>query len=153
MSMPETVAIFCRSRKQFIASQRYQDPRMATKYRENLARQVKERIKARGWLPKDLATHSGVSYRTVNNVLNPNRPRAPSPTLSTLEAIAKALRCTVVDLIAPQSSAEVVIIENYRRAEEWRQQAVKALVVDSNPKQLALPPPPSDSTPRRRSTD
>jgi transcriptional regulator with XRE-family HTH domain len=60
-----------------------------------------------GMKEPDLVRKSGVSQRTINDLLDPERPT--NPTLKTLEKIADALRVPVWRLLIPNQTAEQLL--------------------------------------------
>lgn len=74
---------------------------------EQLAQQVEDRRRKRGWTQEDLAEKTGIHRNQIQNIeKNRNNVRGPdgkpgpaNPNLATVFALAHALDCTVVDLI------------------------------------------------------
>jgi transcriptional regulator with XRE-family HTH domain len=99
---------------------------MITKHAETIAEQVQARIDALEWEQPELARRAGVSQRTINDLMNPDRGIAP--TLRTIEAVARALRCEVMDLLAPLPADEALLLDAYRRAKAGRKEAALALL-------------------------
>lgn len=64
---------------------------------EVLANNLRYMMKDRGWNQKELARASGVSQRTVSNILS----EVKTPTLDTVELLAKAFGLTMWHLIMP----------------------------------------------------
>lgn len=60
---------------------------------------VKELARAKGMTSEELAAKSGVKISTVRNIW---QGRVGDPSYSTLSAIAKALECSIEDLVNPE---------------------------------------------------
>ena len=81
-----------------------------------IGRNVHALRKARGWSQRQLAEHCGADQKTISNLEAPIKGRdAPSPTLTTLEAVAGALGVRIWQLLCPHErclSADPVMLED-----------------------------------------
>lgn len=65
---------------------------------EILVGNVRSLLEERGWSEAELARQSGVSQKTVNNIVS-NRDKSASTKISTVESIAKGFGVTTAQLL------------------------------------------------------
>ncbi|MCL2110931.1 MAG: helix-turn-helix transcriptional regulator [Clostridiales bacterium] len=96
---------------------------------------IQTKMKEKGWRVADLSLASGVNVNTLNNVIY---GETKDPSMPKMFAIAKALGCTIDELIDPNyvpanqvcSDAEVAILSNYRRLDEQGQKKAAEHIED-----------------------
>ena len=111
---------------------------MFAKHVKTIIKQVQARMDARGWKQPQLAAKAGLSPRTVNDLMNPDRGIAP--TMRTIAGIVRALECDIADLLAPLPEDEAILLDAYRRAPAGRKESALALL--EAPEKNPDPPPP-----------
>jgi transcriptional regulator with XRE-family HTH domain len=74
---------------------------IANRIKDNMARVVRALMDERGWTQTDLARASGVSQKSVSNLLS----RTYAPQLESLERIAQAFGVPAWALMAPEAVA------------------------------------------------
>lgn len=72
-------------------------PERSPDYRGNLCRLLEHHLEVRGWKPATLAKQSGQSKATISRMLSYARDPNYRPTLAAVQAVALALRLTLVE--------------------------------------------------------
>lgn len=86
-----------------------------------LGDRIRKRRKARGWTLADLAEATGLSVPYLSDL---ERREGVNPTLETLSVLARALECTVADLIDAEGTLEPTSappsMSRFVRSQEFR---------------------------------
>jgi transcriptional regulator with XRE-family HTH domain len=108
----------------------------------------------------ELAKRTGVSQRTISNILNPDVDPAYSPTLNNVEKVANAFKIQVWHLLLPNLPPELLasrtiekVVENYTHVDETGRNEINRVVdaeVRYHQMSASGSPPPAKTSPSRQ---